>query len=272
MARLTVADLQQMKRDGKKIAAGVVYEVQMARIFERAGADVLSVGDSVGRTFLGHETTDEITMVEMVIFARAVSRVAERAVVSTDLPTAVCNAGATEVSKAAVLLKKETTVDMVKADIRTREEELLDEVRAVIDAGLAAYPQIGFLTAQGVRAAADPSLLGRHSSPEDREYVLKWAHAVEDAGAAMLDLTQVSREIYADVVNELRIPVIGGSAPPEADGKIYVSAGLVGYRADLIDSDDGRPRAAKLIYDIVKEAVDNVHAGKWEQSAPRPIG
>src|SRR3954471_23848469 len=70
--RLTVADLQEMKRQGKKIAAAVVYEYQMTRICEKAGVDLLSVGDSLGRNVLGHDHVDECTVDDMIPFARAV--------------------------------------------------------------------------------------------------------------------------------------------------------------------------------------------------------
>ena len=70
MARLTIADLQQMKNDGRKIAAGVCYDVQMTRILERAGVDLLSVGDSVSRTFLGMESEDEFSLDAMLLFGR----------------------------------------------------------------------------------------------------------------------------------------------------------------------------------------------------------
>ena len=254
MARLTVADLQKMKDDGKKIAAGVVYEAQMTRIFERAGVDLLSVGDSLGRAFLGHEKSSDYLFEEMLVFGRAVSRTAERAVVNLDMPGSVGDRGATEVLKAARRIKEETSADMTKVDIRGQEEALIDEVQAVIEGGLSAYPQIGFEYVAGG---------DMHGSPADHENTLKWAHAVEDAGASIIDLTMVSHEIYADVAKSVHIPVIGGQAGPEADGKIYVSYGLVGYQAQTIDRDDGRPSAARFMYDIAKEAVDAVHAGAW---------
>ena len=72
MAVLTPLDLQQMKRDGKKIAAAVVYEYQMAKICEAAGVDVLSVGDSLGRNVLGQAGVDDCTVEDMIPFARAV--------------------------------------------------------------------------------------------------------------------------------------------------------------------------------------------------------
>jgi len=253
--RLSIADLQQMKRDGKKIAAAVVYEYQMTKICERAGVDLLSVGDSLGRNVLGQADVDECTVDDMVPFARAVVRARERAIVSVDMPTTPSRGGPTEVAKAARRFKEEAGVDMTKIDIRTREEELFDEVHAVIEAGLAVYPQIGFPT-QGRNA-------GIQGGTAVRDHVMKWAHAIQDAGAALIDLTNVPPEIYAEVCKSLRVPVIGGQAPPEADGKIQVAVSGVGYFAATIDRTDGRPNAAKYIYDVMKGLLDDIHAGKW---------
>ena len=252
MPRLTIADLQQMKNEGKKIAAGVCYDVQMTRIWERAGVDLLSVGDSVSRTFLGMENEDEFTIDAMLLFGKAVSRVAERAAVNVDMPTATFTAGPKAVEAAARRIKEETGADMTKVDIRTQEEKLFDDVLAVVQAGLPVYPQIGF-------DVWEP----RHEDAAAHDHVMKWCSAVQDAGAVMIDLTNVSNEIYADVAKAMRVPVIGGQTGPEADGRIYVSYALTGYRADSIDRTDGAPSAAKYIYDIASQAVANVHAGAW---------
>jgi 3-methyl-2-oxobutanoate hydroxymethyltransferase len=252
MARLTVGDLQRMKRDGKKIAATVVYEFQMAKICERAGADLLSVGDSLGRNFLGYTNPDDFKIDEMIPFAKAVVRAAERAVVNVDMPTGTCKAGPKEVAQAALRIKDEVGANMTKVDIREEEEKLFDSVRAVLEIGLPVYPQIGFAFIAGGEL---------HGSPADHDHIMKWAHALEDAGACMIDLTQVTHGIYADVCKSLKIPVIGGQTGPEADGRIYVSYSLVGYQAAALDRTG--PSAARFIYDIAKKAVDGVHAGQW---------
>ena len=253
--RLTVEDLQQMKRDGKKIAAAVVYEYQMTKICERAGVDVLSVGDSLGRNVLGHAHVDECTVDDMVPFARAVVRGRERAIVSVDMPTVPSRGGVAEVARAAKRFKEEAGVDMTKIDIRTREEELFEEVYAVMEAGLAVYPQIGFPT-QGPNA-------GVQGGNEVLDHVMKWAHKIQDAGAAMIDLTNVPPDIYAEVCKSLRIPVIGGQAPQQADGKIQVAVSGVGYFAAQIDRTDDHPNMAKYAYDVMKEIIDHIHAGNW---------
>ncbi|MBM2809783.1 MAG: 3-methyl-2-oxobutanoate hydroxymethyltransferase [Chloroflexi bacterium] len=252
---MTVGDLQQMKRDGKKIAVAVVYEHNMTKICEKAGVDLLSVGDSLGRYFLGHATPDDTTVEDIVPFARAVARAAERAVVNVDMPRPTCMAGPKEVEKAARLYK-EAGADSAKVDIRGHEEELLDEIHATIEAGLASYPQIGFATFELERN-------GRHGSPAEHDYILKWANAVQDAGASMLDLSMTSAEIYADVCRGLRIPVLNGPAVPEADGKILSIYGASGYWISSMDQ-TARPSAARYIYDVAKQTIDDIHAGKWE--------
>ncbi len=255
MALLTVEDLHGMKRNGQKIAAAVVYEFQMTKICEMAGVDVLSVGDSLGRNMLGHDHVDECTVDDMIPFARAVVRGRERAIVSVDMPTVPSAAGVEAVAAAARRFKEEAGVDMVKIDIRTHEEELFDEVHAVRDVGLHAYPQIGFPTQGAAR--------GIQGGPEVHEYIQKWAHRIEEAGAAMIDLTNVTPDIYADVCAGLRIPVIGGQAPPEADGKIQVMVSGTGYNHATIGRDDGRPDGAKFMYDVMKSIIDSIHAGNW---------
>jgi 3-methyl-2-oxobutanoate hydroxymethyltransferase len=255
MAFMTAKDLQDMKRDGKKIAAAVVYDFQMTRICERAGIDLLSVGDSLGRNVLGQDHVDDCTVDDMIPFARAVVKGRERAVVSVDMPTTPSRAGAEAVAAAAKRFKDEAGVDMVKVDIRTHEEELFDAVPAVIAMGLEAYPQIGYPT-QG------PST-GIQSGPEVEEHVMKWALRIQDAGAAMIDLTNVPPDVYEKVCKTLTIPVIGGQAPQMADGKIQVMFSGIGGAAATIDRDDGRPNASKWAYDVMQGIINDIHSGKW---------
>jgi 3-methyl-2-oxobutanoate hydroxymethyltransferase len=255
LAKLTVAGLQQMKRDGKKIAAAVVYDVPMTRIFERAEVDLLSVGDSFASYLFGAKMED-VSVDEILPFAKAVVRAAERAVVSVDIPIAVCSMGATEVLKAARRFKEEAGPDMAKLFIPAGEEGLVEQVHAVREAGLAAYCRVRY---PGARSHSDI-----RSSPEGHAHVLKWAHAVQEAGASLIDLYQGPSEIYEQTARRLRIPVIGGQwATRHTDGKIFVYPNLVGYRGDAIDCPDGRPSAASFIYDIVEPAVAEVHAGAW---------
>jgi 3-methyl-2-oxobutanoate hydroxymethyltransferase len=249
---MTVADLQQMKRDGKKIAAAVVYDTTMTRVFERAGVDFLSVGDSFASYLLGAEM-DDVSVDEMLPFARAVMRTAERAVISIDVPIGVCETDAAAVGKAAKRYKDEIGPDMAKLYIPSGPERLVDQVHAVIDAGLAAYCRIPYPTEGG----------GIQGSPERDEHVMKWAHAVEDAGASMIDLYMGTPEIFGQVAKSVSIPVIGGQCSTDAsDGKIFIYPNMLGYRPDKVDDTSGRS-TAKFMLDMVQPALAEVHSGKW---------
>ena len=250
--KVTVATLHEMKRQRQRIVSAVCYEYQMAQIADRAGADVLSVGDSVGRVFLAYDDPDGMTLDEMIPFARAVNKAAERALVSCDMPTSAVNAGPRFAADAAKRIADETGVQMVKVDIREDMDGLFPVVEAVLKASvLAVYPQIGY------------SHLVREGNPAAREVIVSKAKTLESLGAAMLDLTGVTAELYKAASEAVRMPVIGGQSGPEADGHIYVTYPLVGYQSSLLDKAGDGPNAAQYIFDIQKKAFANVHAGTF---------
>src|ERR1700729_3557663 len=105
--KMTIAALQQMKRDGKKSIGVVAWDYQIARIADRAGVDFVSVGDSVGVNLWGHANPLEVTMEEMLIVCKAVRRGVERALVSCDLPFGPLQEGVDSALRAAIRLVKE---------------------------------------------------------------------------------------------------------------------------------------------------------------------
>jgi len=92
--KVTLASLQQMKRDGRKIVGVMVYDYQMAQIADRAGVDLVSVGDSVGVNLWGHASESEMTLNQMVLVCQAVRRGVTRALVSCDVPLGPLQEGA----------------------------------------------------------------------------------------------------------------------------------------------------------------------------------
>jgi len=256
VSRLTIADLQEMKRNGKKLAAAVIYDVPMLRIFERAGVDVLSIGDSFAQ-YLLDGSMDDVSVDDILLFAKAVIRKAERAVMSIDVPIAVCADGPAAVLKAARRFREEAGPDLAKIDIPSGPEMLIDEVKAVMEAGLGGYCRVRY---RPERAKSD-------GVAAEHEHVMKLARAVQEAGASLIDLYQGTPEIYRDVAKDLHIPVIGGQwSTKDSDGKIFIYPNFVGYRPDTIDRTDGRS-ASRFIYDLLKPALDEVHAGAWQ---PQP--
>src|SRR5205823_13429406 len=115
-SKVTIPALQQMKRAGQKIVGVVAWDFQIAQIIDRAGVDIVSVGDSVGTNLLGHASPLSVTMEEMIVVCKAVSRGVKRAIVSCDIPFGPVQEGVDSALRAAIRLVKEAGADMVKLD------------------------------------------------------------------------------------------------------------------------------------------------------------
>src|SRR5438093_13764453 len=115
-AKVTIPALHAMKREGRKIVGVVAWDTPMAQIADRAGVDIVSVGDSVGVNLWGHSNPLEITMDEMLVVCKAVRRGVKRALVSGDFPFGPLQEGVESAVKAAIRLVKEGGADMIKLD------------------------------------------------------------------------------------------------------------------------------------------------------------
>src|SRR5262249_18137142 len=140
MGKVTIPALHQMKRDGTKIVGVVAWDYQMAQVVDRAGVDIVSVGDSVGINLWGHANPLEVTMEEMIVVCRAVRRGVKRALVSCDFPVGPLQEGTDSAVRAAIRLVKEAGADMVKLD---GAADFPDAVRAVTRAGIPVFAQFG---------------------------------------------------------------------------------------------------------------------------------
>src|SRR5262249_36876275 len=137
--QVTLVALHQMKRDGRKIVGVVVYDYQMAQLADRAGVDLVSVGDSVGVNMWGHASEAEVTIDQMALVCGAVRRGVTSALVSCDLPVAVLQAGIESAVAAAQRLVAEGA-DLVKVDVGASSVEA---VRAIVCAGIRVWAQFG---------------------------------------------------------------------------------------------------------------------------------
>src|ERR1700719_561519 len=113
---VTIPALQQMKRDGRKIVGVVAWDYQIAQIVDRAGVEIVSVGDTVGVNLWGHSTPLEITMDEVLVVCKAVRRGVKRALVSCDFPFGPLQEGTDAALRAAIRMVKEAGADLIKPD------------------------------------------------------------------------------------------------------------------------------------------------------------
>src|SRR5687768_10702670 len=113
---VTIPALQQMKREGQKSAGLVLWDYQTALIAERAGADFVVIGDSVGVNLFGHDNPLQVTVEEILICCKAVRRGTKRALLICDIPFGPLHEGLASLMKAAVTLGKQGGADMLKLD------------------------------------------------------------------------------------------------------------------------------------------------------------
>jgi 3-methyl-2-oxobutanoate hydroxymethyltransferase len=199
-----ISDLQQMKRQGRKIVGVVVWDFQIAQIADRAGVDLVSVGDSVGVQLWG-QRPDEITIEEMLVVCRAVRRGVKRAVVNVDLP-------AHEQNIEAALRVKECGADMVKL---IGSAEL---VRSIVRAGVPVFAEF-------------------HGGKDEPAMLVDLAKRLEDAGASLLDFRHSGPVAGEAVARAVRIPVIGGlGGGPWLDGRMRMAHAAIGYAAANLDA------------------------------------
>jgi 3-methyl-2-oxobutanoate hydroxymethyltransferase len=222
-----LSDLQELKNADRKIVGVVCWDFQIAQIAERAGVDLVSVGDSVGVNLWGQEP-HEITIEEMLIVCRAVRRGVKRAVLSVDLP-------AHEQNVDAALRLQQCGADMVK---------LLgsaDLVRSAVRAGIPVFAEF-------------------HGGKDDASMLVDHAKRLEDAGASLLDFRHSGPEAGAAVARAVRIPVIGGlGGGPWLDGRMRMAHAAIGYLPSEVEQ---YANVNKIAFEALSAYADDVRAGR----------
>lgn len=246
---VTVSALQQMKRDGRKIVGVVAWDYQIAQIVDRAGVEIVSVGDSVGVNLWGRTDPNDVTVEEIVLVCTAVRRGVRRGLVSCDFPHGPAQAGAETALRTAMLLR-EAGADMVKLDGAVDHPEA---VRAIVRAGIPVFAQFD---GPGTRAESTARFVDQ-------------AKQLEDAGAALLDFKHSGPAAGEAVVRAVSIPVIGGiGGGPWLDGRMRMAHAAIGYAASALDSQTERyANVAKITLDAIAAYADDVRAARQIKGA-----
>lgn len=259
---VTIPAIQRMKRDGRKIVGVVAWDYQIAQIVDRAGVDIVSVGDTVGINLWGQSNPLEITMEELLVVCKAVRRGVKRAVLSCDFPYGPLQQGTDSAVRAAILLVKEAGADMIKLD---GAADFPDAVSAIARAGIPVFAQFG-ITPQTALRYGIPYIAASKSSAqvpaEMTAMLVGQAKRLEDAGAALLDFTNSGPVAGAAVVSSVSIPVLGGfGGGPWLDGRMRMALAAIGYAAsNLDDPGENYANVARITFDAIKAYVEDVRA------------
>ena len=218
---VTFQTLQQKKEAGRPIVALTAYDYATARLVDEAGVDLILVGDSLAMVVMGYDTTLPVTVDEMLHHTRAVRRAVRRAIVAADMPFGSYQSSVAEGVANAVRFVKEAGAQAVKVEGGAARIELVERLTA------AEIPVIGHLglTPQSVHRMGGYKVQGKTAAAIGE--LLHDAHTLESAGAAMIVLEGMPREVAARITSEIGIPTIGIGAGPDCDGQILVFHDLV---------------------------------------------
>jgi len=220
--KLTIQELQGMKRQGRKIRMITAYDYPMATLVDQSPMEMILVGDSLGMVVLGYESTVPVTMEEMIHHTRAVMRGAHNTFVVADLPFMSYQVSVPEAIRNAGRLLKEGGADAVKLE---GGESMLPVVRAMVSAGIPVMGHLG-LTPQtatmlgGLKAQARDAAAART--------LLKDARLLVESGVFSLVLEAIPAQLGELVTKELSVPTIGIGAGPGCDGQVLVLHDMLG--------------------------------------------
>jgi 3-methyl-2-oxobutanoate hydroxymethyltransferase len=247
VSEVTVGRLHEMKRDGVKIVAVVAWDFQIARLADRAGVEMVSVGDSVGVNLWGRADEADVTLAEMLVVCQAVRRGVTRALVSCDLPIAVFRSSTECALAAATRLINEGGADVVKLD---GAAEVPERVSAIVRAGVPVFAQMQLVN------GADPAA--------ETPRLVADAKRLEDAGAVLIDFKYSGPVAGAAVAGGVAIPVLGGlGGGPWLDGRLRMAHAAIGYAASNLDTPtDTYANVARVAFDALTTYVNDVRAGR----------
>jgi len=260
---VTIPALQQMKRAGQKIVGVVAWDFQIAQIVDRAGVDIVSVGDTVGINLWGHPNPLEVTMDEMIVVCKAVRRGVKRALVSCDFPFGPLQEGTGAALRAAIRLKA-AGADMVKLD---GAAEFPEAVRVIARSGIPVFAQFGITPQTAPRYGLQYSELLKPGVQVPAAMTAKFveeAKRLEDAGASLLDFTLSGPVAGPAVVSAVSIPVIGGlGGGPWLDGRMRMAHAAIGYGASALDSKtETYANVARITLDAITAYAEDVRAAR----------
>lgn len=256
--KVTIVDLNNKKRDGKKITMLTAYDYPMARIIDDAGIDSILVGDSLGMVVLGYESTVPVTMDEMIHHAKAVRRGTRYAFLIGDMPFMSYQVSNEEAVRNAGRFMKEAGCDAVKLE---GGREVLGVTKAIVDAGIPVLGHIG-LTPQTISKLGGFRIQGKDAAAAER--LLDDALALQEAGCFSVLLECVPDEVAKFITGKLRVPTISCGAGKYCDGQVLVTNDMVGLFDRFVPKFVKQYiKMAPMILEAAKKYRDEVEKGAF---------
>ena len=257
---MTIDELQRMKERAQPIVMVTAFDYPSGRVAERAGVDIVLVGDSAAMTMLGYPSTREVSLEEMLVLTRAARRGVTHPLLIGDMPF-----GTYESSDAIAVDSAKRFVEAGCAGVKIEGAgPILSRVRAITAAGIPVMGHVG-LKPQGVTNAEEYRARGR--TADEAVSIIQDAVALEEAGAFSIVVEAVASPVADALMSRVDVPVIGIGAGPAPDGQVLVYHDLVGWT-------ESRPakfvRKYAAVGELMVEAVSAFAADVRAHRYPAP--
>jgi len=244
--KVTTHVLQEMKHRGIKIAMLTAYDFSMARLLDKAGIDVILVGDSASNVMAGHTSTLPITLDQMIYHASSVVRGVSRAFVVVDMPFGTYQGNWKEALQSAIRIMKESGADAVKLEGGV---EVIESVERILSAGIPVMGHLG-LTPQSIHKFG--TYVVRATEEAEARKLVEDAKLLEKAGCFSLVLEKIPATLGEEVASKAKIPIIGIGAGPKVDGQVLVLHDMLGITTEF------SPRFLRRYHNLSEEIIDSV--------------
>ncbi len=241
----TVQDIIKLKKEKKKISVITSYDYTLASLCDKAGIDVLLVGDSAGMVMLGYENTIPVTMDQMCMFTEAVSRARKNSLLVSDLPFMSYQASIEDaISNSGKLIK--AGADAIKLE---GGSVMAETISAIVDVGIPVMGHIG-LQPQTTMLSEGYKVQGK--TKDSAMLLIKDAKELEDAGVFSIALEMVSHEVAEIISETVSIPTIGIGSGVNCDGQVLVVQDLLGMYDKI------KPKFAKRYMNLSEDIVKSL--------------
>jgi len=236
----TVKDILNMKKEKKKISVITSYDYTLASLCDKAGIDVLLVGDSAGMVMLGYENTISVTMDQMCMFTEAVSRARKKSLLVSDLPFMSYQASIEDaINNSGKLIK--AGADAVKLE---GGSIMAETVSAIVDVGI---PVMGHIGLQPQTTVLSQGYKVQGKTKDTAMKLIQDAKELEDAGVFSIAVEMVSNEVAQIISETVSVPIIGIGSGVNCDGQVLVLQDLLGMY------DKFKPKFAKRYMNLAED-------------------
>jgi 3-methyl-2-oxobutanoate hydroxymethyltransferase len=242
--KVTTNTLQKMKADGEKISMLTAYDYSFAKIIDKAGIDVILVGDSASNVMAGHDTTLPITLDQMIYHAQSVVRGIERCLVVVDMPFGTYQSNSDVALASAIRIMKETGAHSVKLEGGI---EILESIRKIVGAGIPVMGHLG-LTPQSIYKFGTYSVRAKEIAEAEKlksDIVL-----LQETGCFAVVLEKIPSALAKEVSEGIHIPTIGIGAGKYCDGQVLVMHDMLGINTAF------KPRFLRQYLNIYEQTTN----------------